>query len=379
MTHMRGIVNGVSGRAFPGAAACGLLLSVAVALTYLSGCGKESEPVEELVRPVRYDPVYATGGTRVRTFSGTARAGLESQLSFKVAGTIERVAVNVGDSVGKGGLIAVLDEKDYRLRLEEAEASLTQAKAQARNAQNSYERVQALYENSNASKQDLDAARAAYESATAQVESIERRLELAQAQVSYCRLVAPFDGAVAAVAVEESENVTAGKPVATLSAQGRPEVQVAVPEVLIAQIETGSEVSVAFDAIPDREYRATVTEVGVASTGFATTFPVTVRLDRNAPDVRPGMAAEVSFALATEGPAERIIVPAVAVGEDRQGRFVFTVEPTDGGLGVAHRVAVTVGELTSDGLEILSGLQEGDLVITAGVSRIVDGQRVKLL
>jgi RND family efflux transporter MFP subunit len=164
-----------------------------------------------------------------------------------------------------------------------------------------------------------------------------------------------------------------------LTTVGRSEVQVAVPEALISQIRTGSEVTVTFDAIPGETYPATVTEVGVASTGFATTFPVTVRLDREAAEIRPGMAAEVSFTFETLEPADRIVVPPVAVGEDRQGRFVFTVEPTTEGRGVAHRVPVTVGELTSAGLEILSGLQEGDLVITAGVSRIVDGQQVKLL
>jgi RND family efflux transporter MFP subunit len=348
-------------------------------LVLLAGCGQQQPATEQIIRPVRYARVYATGPERVRTFSGTAQAGLESQLSFKVAGTIARLAVRVGESVRSGDLIAALDDNDYRLQVQEAAAALAQAQAQQRNAKNSYERVQALYENGTASKQDLDAARAGFESAAAQVVSIQKRLELANLQVEYCRLGAPFDGKVAEVRVDESENVGAGQPVVLLTAEGRPEVAVAVPEVLIAQIDEGSGATVTFDALPGMPLPAVVTEVGVASTGFATTFPVTVRLQQQAPEVRPGMAAEVAFRFETAGAQEAMIVPAVAVGEDRRGRFVFVIEPAGDELGIARRREVRVGALTAEGLEILAGLQEGELVVTAGVSRISDGQKVKLL
>jgi RND family efflux transporter MFP subunit len=356
------------------------LLTPALALSLLlTSCGKEQE-VEEAIRPVRFEKIYATGGSRIRTFSGTIQAGVESKLSFKVTGTVQRVAAKVGDEASQGQLLVQLDDSDYRLRVQEAEAALAQAKAQERNAKSSYERVQALYENRNASKQDLDAARADRESATAQVESTGKRLELARLQVNYTRLKAPFDGSVAEVLVDVNENVSPGVPVVTLTAGGRPEVVVSVPEMLIAQVETGGPASVTCDALPGKTMEATVTEVGVTSTGFATTFPVTVRLSEDEGGIRPGMAAEVSFRFEAAGTQERTIVPAVAVGEDRDGRFVFIIEPLEeDGFGVARRRGVTVGELTPEGLEILEGVEEDELVITAGVSRIADGQKVKLL
>jgi RND family efflux transporter MFP subunit len=254
-----------------------------------------------------------------------------------------------------------------------------QAQAELRNAESNYSRVQVLWENATTSKQDLDAARAAFESAEARVVSIEKRLELARLQVEYTVLLAPFDGAVAEIRVEQNENIQAGSPVAVLTSAGKPEVQVSIPEVLIAQVQPGSPATITFDALGQIQIAGTVTEVGVAPTGFATTFPVTVCLDDAVPDVRPGMAAEVAFRFETAGTKEVVIVPAVAVGEDHHGRFVYVIEPGEQDLGIARRTAVTVGELTSEGLEILSGLQEGDLVITAGVSRLTDGQRVKLL
>jgi RND family efflux transporter MFP subunit len=156
-------------------------------------------------------------------------------------------------------------------------------------------------------------------------------------------------------------------------------VEIGIPEVFISRIQEGQSVEVTFDALRDRTFNATVTEVGVASTGLATTFPVKARLDRDEPDVLPGMAAQVHFRFGAGGERERIEVPAFAVGEDRDGRFVFVVEEIGDGVGRAVRREVTVGSLTADGgLEILHGLVDGERVITAGVSRIQDGREVRL-
>jgi RND family efflux transporter MFP subunit len=322
--------------------------------------------------------VFSSGGSRIRTFSGVARSGIESKISFKVPGTIQRLAVNVGSRVSAGQLIAELDPEDFRLQVQDEEASLAQAKAQERNASATYDRVRGLYENRNASKQDLDAARATHESAAAAVESNTKRLELARRQLAYTKLKAPLDAAVAEVPVEVNENVSAGQVIALLTSGSDLEVAVAIPGVLIARIREGQPVIVTFDAHPGREFPARVTEVSVTSPGLATTFPVTVKLNESDPDVRSGMAAEVAFSFASQGLSERFHVPSVAVGEDRDGRFVFVVVPADErGVGVVRRKQVTTGQLTDDGLEILSGVSDGDFVVTGGVSKLVDSQTVK--
>ncbi len=352
--------------------------AIPIALIALaSACGSEEQP-ETVLRPVRYQQVYSSGGSRVRAFSGTARAGVESRLSFKVAGTIRRITAAVGDSVWPGQLIAELDPQDYRLQVERAEAALAQARAQARNAQVTYERTRLLYENNTAAKSDLDAARAAYESAEASVDAYEQSLELARLQLSYTRLTAPVAGVVAAVNAEVNENSSPGQAIVLLTSGSRLEVDVGVPEVLIAQVREGDEVSVTFDALPNRTFAAAITEVGVAATGTGTTYPVRVLLDETDPDIRSGMAAEVAFNFEARGQRELYLVPAVAVGEDREGRFVFVVEPAQGDTGVVRRRAVEVGELTARGLEILSGLEDGDRVVTAGVSKIEEGEQVRL-
>ena len=120
------------------------------------------------MRPVRSETVRASTGDRARTFSGTFRATIRSRLSFRVAGTVQRLPVSVGQSVRTGQLIAELDPQDYDIQVQEARAGLTQARAARRNAESERDRVRELYENDNASLSAWDQARAAAESAAAQ-------------------------------------------------------------------------------------------------------------------------------------------------------------------------------------------------------------------
>ena len=358
----------------------GLVNIVAVGIL-LSACQPEEvrPPPEPVIRPVRYQQVFMTGGVRERIFSGTAQAGAEITMSFRIPGAVQQVAVEVGDRVEAGQLIARLDPRDYELQVEDVEASLAQARAQARNALADLERVRGLYENNNASRDDLDAALTAAESMEATVRSIEKKLELAELQLSYCELFSGVDGAIAEVAVEVNENVNTGATVVVINSGATPEVEVAVPESLISQVQEGSRVTVRFDALPGASFSAIVTEVGVSTTRSATTFPVVARLMRADSRILPGMAAEASFRLGTSNAIERIVVPAQAVAEGGEGNYVYIIEDQGSGLGQVHRRSVRVGELVSEGLEVLEGLTEGELVVTAGVSRIGDGQSVRLL
>jgi multidrug efflux system membrane fusion protein len=90
------------------------------------------------------------------------------------------------------------------------------------------------------------------------------------------------------------------------------------------------------------------------------------------------MSADVTFIFASTKEGPKYALPISAVGEDREGRFVFMLQSEGDGLGTVHRSPVEVGEILSDGIEILAGVKPGDLVVTAGVSRIYDGLQVRV-
>ena len=352
------------------------LLAMAAMLATLGCEDVQEEP--EIIRPVRYVVVEGSDAATQRTFSGVAMSGQESRLSFQVSGQVLSVPVNVGDTVKKGDTIARMDPADYALQLQNAQASAAQARAQERNAKATYERTRALYENQNASRQDLDADRTAYESARAGLGSATQTVRLRQRQLGYTHLRAPESGTLATVDIEVNEYVQAGTLVATLLAGEQIEVSVSVPASVIRSIKKGAAAEARFDSLGGKALRGTVTEVGVASMAGATTFPVTVRLSEGQDQVRAGMAADVTFILAAAKNGPKYALPTSAVGEDREGRFVFKVERGEGALGIVHRSPVEVGQLLSDGVEIFAGVEPGDLVVTAGVSRIYDGLQVRM-
>ena len=345
-----------------------------------------------MLRPVRYGTVLRSGEVAGQSFSGIVQASMEAKLSFKVGGTINRMAVKVGDVVGKGQLIASLDARDYSVQQEQAKAQLKSAETQVKsaeaqllNSRSTYERIEKLYENNSVSlsefeqaKTALEASQASYEAAVAQASVSSTQVQSASNQVSYATLTAPFSGIITAVNVEENELVGSGVVVALLTSAGSPEVRVGVPEIFISRIKKGQAVGISFSILPNKSFGGVVSEVGF-SNNSTSTYPVIIQIDKPETEIRPGMAATVNFGIeqASGATAATLIAPVAAVGEGANGNFVYVLEK-EGGAYLARKQEVDIGKLLPSGFEIISGLQEGNLVATAGLNSLLDGMKVRL-
>ena len=345
----------------------------ALAVTLLIGaCDKKEAVGEAPMRSVRYVEVEAGNTEKARSFGGVAKSEQEANLSFKVTGTLITFDIAVGDVLEAGQLIAEIEPSEYQLQAQQAQADLTRAIAEQRNAASTYQRTRELYENQNASKTDLDTSRAASESAEALVSVSERALEISQLNVSYTRLTATESCSVASTSVEVGENVSIGQEILRVNCGDEIKVEVSVPENLISLVTPGLSTSITFDSIPGKIYEGKVTEIGVSAT--STTFPVSVRLTES-DSLRTGLAAQVRFNLPVD--EVKFVVPVSAVAEDDEGRYVYIVILDDSGhSGVIKRAAVEVGNIVSNGIEIASGINLGDRVVTAGVTVIRDGLEV---
>jgi RND family efflux transporter MFP subunit len=354
---------------------------VAIGLTtvYLAACAAEKQEPEEIIRPVRYQKVYLSSGVQTRTFSGTSKAGTEVNLSFRVGGIVNTIPVNVGDRVREGQLIASIDDSDARLKTEQASGALEKSRIQLDIARSNLDRVKGLYENNNVSLSEYEAAKGNYAAANAAYNADKRSLDLQRRQLSYYTLYAPIDGIIARKEIEENENVQTGKVVVVINASDEIEVSVGVPEAFVSRVQAGERVSVTFSSLAGQVFDGVISEVSYAISNASSTYPVTVSLILPTQDIRPGMPAEVSFDFVSDSQTEGILVPPNAVGEDTKGNFAFTVEETGDGFAVVKRKVVAVGRLTRDGFEIQSGLEDGDLVVTAGLSKLTDGMKVRLL
>jgi len=353
--------------------------AVIFGLLGLAGCEQPPEPEPPLIRPVRFAEVLPASVASNRVFSGVAKAAFEAELSFKVPGTITSLSVAVGDDVAAGQRIARLDPADFQVQLLEAEAQLQRARAELRNARATFDRARELYENRNVAKSDLDRARAASESAAALLRAAEQQLERVRLQLSYTELKAPQACKIASRYVEANQNVSAGQSIVRVNCGECAEILIDVPSAWIGRLSQGVEATVSIPALKMGNIRATVSEIGVTTARGGSAYAVTVVLSDACDDVRSGMAAEVEISMPGLMP-DGIVVPYVSVGEDRDGHYVFVLEPGDDGSFVARRRSIDINIVPNpEGMQVRDGLQQGELIATAGVRRLVDGQVVTLL
>ena len=348
---------------------------LALLLTACSSESDQTDVAEKPIRPVRFITIEQQQEGNIRTFSGSAQSSEESNLSFRVAGTITKIHVDIGQSLKKDQVIAELDPSQYRIEAEQSRANLAKAKANQRNAEANFERVKNLYETNSTSRNELDSARANAESTRAQTNAYRQALDLSLLNVNYTRLKATTNCNVVTKEAEINEFVSSGQTVVYVACGKASEVQLAVPESSIALIKADMPATVRFSALPDQAFDAKVSEVGIASSG-SSTFPVTVVLDQQPNNIRSGLAAEVSFSFKPQG--QHFIVPSSSVSEDTQGRYVFTLHPAEKpDTAIVKRQAVVIGELTPNGLEITQGLSINDRVVTAGVNAVREGLTVR--
>ena len=236
--------------------------------------------------------------------------------------------------------------------------------------------MEALYVNNNASAADVDAARANADATAAQTVASARQRDLAAQQLEDAQLFATREGSVAQTLSTEGELVGAGTPVVVITSGDRLEVLFAVPGTLIARVVRGMSTGVRTQTDGGDPIPATVTEVGVVASGA--TFPVTAVFDQATDDLRAGLPVVVDMSFPPVQEQDALVVPLTAIGKDDEGNFVWVANPTEDGLASIARVAVETGAWSADGIEVTQGLTGEEQVVTAGVSRVFEGQVVRL-
>lgn len=353
---------------------------VVVAAFLIVGCGDREPP--EKIRHVKTLKLTSNEATSTHNFNGIARSDVAARLSFNVSGTVRKVYIKDGQSVKEGDVIAELNDSYFRLKVNEVRASLKQARVKLMNAKSRYKRVKRLYVNRSSSLSDLDNARTAKESAQASYNAMKNRLEQAELKLGYTKLRAPMDGTISDLKIHKGENVTPAMSIASISSTRNIEVPISVPGSMIDHVQVGQVCSVTFDAMKNKTFEAVVTEVSHASSQRTTTFPVVVRLVKKSKKVHPGMSATVRLHFQNELGLNSFVIPLHALMEDEKGYYVYIVDDLEEGIdesvGKITRMDVQRGELSTNGIIITAGLGNGMYVLTAGMSRVHEGQKVRV-
>ncbi|WP_299112686.1 efflux RND transporter periplasmic adaptor subunit [uncultured Winogradskyella sp.] len=349
-----------------------------VLLLLMFGCGEKEVKEEVVLRPVKYSEVTYLGGEKTRQFSGTAKTEKIVNLSFRSSGIVTKLDMKLGQKVKKGQLLGTLDNVAARLNYESSIESKNSSESQMNTTKLSLNRVRTLYEKGSASLSDYEAAKNSYRTAVASFESAKRSVAIQQDQIRFGYLYASEDGVIASVSAEVDENVSPGQIVGVLNAGTAIEISLGLPESVINAVQKGMKVNVSFTAIEGETFNAVITEVAPALDSNTSTYPITVMVTDSDERIKSGMAANVLFEFVDKDLSEKmIVIPASAVGEDANGRFVFLVEG-DKDKAIVKKQLVIIGNLTSNGFEVKSGLNAGQKIATAGLQTLLDGQEVKL-
>jgi len=352
------------------------------------GCGEVEPPPELPPRAIQWLRIADAVSGEQRVISGIVTAISDTELAFEVGGLVETVEVALGDVVEKGQVLARLDPEPFRLTVSDAEAGLAEALALRESARADYERAVHLYEEKVASRQEFDRATARRDSRESQVDAVQARLSLAERDLRRSVLRAPFAGAISVRQIDPAMKLASGQVVFEMdSAESGLRVEVQMPETLIARVRQGGAVGVRFPSIaseqPDlagRSYEAIITEVGTrAGTGNA--FPVRADLVEAPTGLRPGMTAEVSFSIprneAGIAEVDGFLIPLAAALAEADNQFsVFVFDPAS---STVSKRAIRTGGVRDNDVAVLDGLSAGEIIATAGVTFLREGQTVSLL
>ena len=377
------------------------VLLLIAALAGLAACSSSRSATNAAAPEARAAVVHTAAATveewpSLYEATGTVRARATAAISAKMMGLVQEVTVQAGDRVKQGQTLVTLDARDLeaaelraeaareevRSAMAEADSGMAAAKASVDLAQATFNRMQELYGKKSISSQEFDessarlkSAQAGYEMARskrsqldAKLSQTEQEVRAAQVTRSYAGITAPFAGVVVTKSVEPGNMAVPGALLLAIEREGAFRLEVAVEESRLASIHTGQPVSVRIDAI-DRTVAARVSEIVPAIEAASRTG--TVKIDLPAlPALRSGAFGSATFSL---GNRRVIAIPAASVTERGQLQSVFVADN-----GTARTRLVTLGQKIKERVEVLSGLNEGEMVVFPLSRGLSDGAQVEV-
>lgn len=358
------------------------LLSLSLMILFLSstGCSKKEEAIKiDEVRPVKTIVVTAPDSRGIRSFPGLVDANRKAELAFRVSGKVQELLVKEGDSVMKDDTIAKLDPTDFQITVNNLKALFTRAS-------NDYKRGKELVKDGNISKMDFDRLEAVYLSTKAD-------LNLAQQQLAYTELKAPFSGTVARRHIQKFEEIQAKQNIISLNDNDILEVKFDLPENLILRLQRDADpdldpesrirnqipVVAMFQSQAEKEYVLSYKEMSTKANASTQTFMATYTLPK--PEnivVLPGMTATVKIDLSKVISKNEIFylpVSAVVADVNLKG----TVWVVDEKTMQVEPVSVTVGTMKGNSIQVKEGIKAGQRIVVAGVPFLNKGLKVTLM
>ena len=347
-----------------------LLLSLVIAVT---GCtGTAPAAVQAPPPPVHAVTVKLEPIVPLSIATAEILAKRQAYLRSETAGRVVSVLVEAGDHVTEGQVLLRLDTGRPASAAQAARAAVEQSEARLNQAQRELVRTRKLVKAGGLPEQRLDDAQDALRLAAAAREAARAEAQLARRGLTDAVVRAPFDGTVVERAVELGEYLSPGSPLLTLADTSLLKARVLLDPREALDVKVGARATVVAYARPDEEFGGVVVRVGEVIDPRTRRLPVEIELDDHGDRLRPGLVAR--FSVQTGEPREVIQVPLDGVFERFGSQHVYVVED-----GLAKRRPIVLGAVREGYAEVAEGIEPGEVVISKGVTRVVDGSEVHIV
>lgn len=324
---------------------------------------------------VRTQVVQMGDGSQSYKYAGEVRSRYESNLAFQVNGKIIKRYVDVGSIVHAGDVLMQIDPRDAQQQVDSYAAQIASVESQLRLAESTLARCKKLYEAGALSKADLDTSQDAYDRASAGLNQLRALHNVYQNQLDYTSLRADRDGVVTGVFAEVGQvvvSMAAAQTVVTIAQNQALEVEVNVPENRIEDLTKAKQIKVSFWALPNISLDGQTREIAPMADPVSRTFKVRITLLNPPPEVKLGMTSNVLFN-SPEDSSAGAVIPLSAVYQTGDTPSVWVVNGD-----TVKLKKVKIESYQDDQVRVSEGLSEGDLIVTAGVHKLHEGQRILL-
>lgn len=348
-----------------------LSAAMVASLLTLAACGEKQDEAAQVVRPVLFVTAQAEPSQQIG-FAGSVEPQYSTDLAFRVLGRLIQRNVDIGDIVEKGQIVAMIDPAQLDLNLQAAKADMASAEAQYVNAQATEDRQSRLLATRSISQAIYDNAKQARDTTAAGLEKAKAALRKAEDERGFAQLQPDFSGVVSAVNAEVGQVVSAGQSVVTVARPDVREAVVDVPDSIAEEINTGDEFMIFLQADPTVQAQGHVREIAPQADSATRLRRVKITLDEAPEAFRLGTTIT---ALRSNGNhQEQISLPLSALLEQDGKTYVWIADAQS---QTVRRQPVEVVRRTDQNF-IVEGLEDGQLIVSAGVNSLQDGQKVKL-
>jgi RND family efflux transporter MFP subunit len=353
------------------------------------GC-KQQDAAETLPVPVHTAMVQTIAVGNGAKYSASIVPYAQVDLAFKSGGYVEQIRqvknpsggmrnIDQGDWVQKGTVLAVVQQKDYQDKVQQAQAQLARGQAEYDKAKLTFDRTAALYASLSATKPDYDSAQAQLASTAASVSGAQAQVSEANVALAYCELRAPFSGWVVKRSIDLGTLVGPATNGFTLADTQSVKAVFGVPDTSISRVRLGQHLAISTDALP-QHFAGRVSAISPAADPKSRVFSVEVTIPNPKDQLKSGLIA--SLALNGEQLPESVLaVPLSAVIRDPARADSFAVMVTDGSGDPqkARLRAIELGNTYGNMIAAKGGLTFGERVITTGVSLVRNGDKVRVI